>query len=362
MNRKILILSLLSFALLFTASLSFAAFPGEKTSKVKAAVSFTPHVTVTHRHVARISPFQDEANFVVCGHYGDSSVTHMEIEYYINNDSSTIATLPLKEISTPFESAELTVPSAVTSFSYRFVSVVDNNHLDKKYYPYNSNTWIHVPVADYSTKTIGVSGGSIILDNGDQRYGYSEMLIRPDSLSGDRLIQMKECDINSFGASTADLVRLYDISTQQTLSKAAQITLYYGSSNEGKYVVKYWDGISWKKINSSQVQDTLNKTITFESASFGQYGIFIKGEDDDSGYRPEYRVLKFGGKTAFRNLQAGDTVTIYDINGRQVKKLASPPFEWDGRKDNGSYAESGSYIYQIKVGGKIISGSIAFVK
>ncbi|MCL1971439.1 MAG: hypothetical protein FWG57_00395, partial [Endomicrobia bacterium] len=358
MNRKILTLSLLSFALLFTASLSFAAFPGEKTSKVKAAVRFTPNVTVNHRHVMRISPFQHEVNFVVRGSYGNPSVTHMAVEYYINNDTSTTTTLtleaiptPLDEISTSFQSSELTVPSHAASFSYRFVAVVDNNHADKKYYPYISNTWIHVPVLDYSTQTIGISGGSIILDSGDQRYGYSEMLIRPDSLSGDRLIQMKECDINSLGA-TPDLVKLYEISTQQTLSKAAQITLYYGSSNEGKYIVKYLDGTSWKKINLSKPQDTLNKTVTFEAASFGQYGIFIEVSAPPPPYRPEYRVFKFGEKLKFGDLlQAGDVVTIFDINGRRIRRLTEPPFEWDGRKDNGSYAESGSYIYQIKVDG-----------
>jgi hypothetical protein len=138
--------------------------------------------------------------------------------------------------------------------------------------------------------------------------------------------------------------------------------LYYGSSNEGQYVVKYLNGNTWQKVNSAQTQDVLSKTISFESSDRGHYGIFVKTEEVDTSHRPQYRVFRMGDKLAFKNLQIGNTVTIYDINGRQVRRLTTAPFEWDGRRDSGSYVESGSYIYQIKVDGKIISGSVAFVK
>ena len=46
-----------------------------------------------------------------------------------------------------------------------------------------------------------------------------------------------------------------------------------------------------------------------------------------------------------------------------VKKVALS-CGWDGKKDDGNWADSGTYIYQLKIQGKdkLISGTIAFVK
>jgi hypothetical protein len=142
--------------------------------------------------------------------------------------------------------------------------------------------------------------------------------------------------------------------------------MYYGDlpPNINNIEVRWLDGTTWQKVNFTN--DTNMRTVTVNLAltntKLGYYAIFEKSNLTDNDYRPEYRVFKFGEKIVFRNLQAGDTVTILDINARQVRKLTAPPFEWDGKKDNGSYAESGSYIYQIKVDGKIISGTVVFVK
>lgn len=69
-----------------------------------------------------------------------------------------------------------------------------------------------------------------------------------------------------------------------------------------------------------------------------------------------------GEKITFRGLKEGDTVTIFNLKGQPIKTLATAPFEWDGRTNSGGYAESGSYIYQIKVEGRVVSGSLAFVR
>ena len=63
----------------------------------------------------------------------------------------------------------------------------------------------------------------------------------------------------------------------------------------------------------------------------------------------------------------GDSVKIYNVNGKKVREITSGTdegFNWDGKDDNGRYVESGTYIYQIKVKdrSKVISGTVAFVK
>ena len=68
----------------------------------------------------------------------------------------------------------------------------------------------------------------------------------------------------------------------------------------------------------------------------------------------------------FPNLVEGDVVKIFSVNGKKIAEVSgdsSGKIVWDGRKDNGDWAKSGIYIYQIKVKetGKLISGTIVFV-
>ena len=84
--------------------------------------------------------------------------------------------------------------------------------------------------------------------------------------------------------------------------------------------------------------------------------------------RVKSRISTYGG-FKFNNLKEGDVVKIYNVNGKKVAELnagTADGFEWLGRKgtnNSGDWAESGTYIYQIKVkdDSKIISGTIAFV-
>lgn len=97
-------------------------------------------------------------------------------------------------------------------------------------------------------------------------------------------------------------------------------------------------------------------------------------EVPDEGYRPEKRVRvksrisNYGG-FKFKNLQDGDVVKIYSVNGKKVAELnagTADGFEWlgkEGTNNSGDWAKSGIYIYQIKLKkeSKIISGTVSFV-
>lgn len=103
----------------------------------------------------------------------------------------------------------------------------------------------------------------------------------------------------------------------------------------------------------------------------------VTSEPSDNDYRPAKRVRVksrisnpgYGG-FKFNNLTDGDVVKIYNVSGKKVAELNAPEgaegFERKGREgtnNNGDWAKSGTYIYQIKLKekSKVISGTIAFV-
>ena len=66
----------------------------------------------------------------------------------------------------------------------------------------------------------------------------------------------------------------------------------------------------------------------------------------------------------FKNMEDGDVLKIYTVNGKKIREISSGTpdgFVWDGRKDNGDWAKSGIYVYQLKHDGKLVSGTIVFV-
>ena len=114
-----------------------------------------------------------------------------------------------------------------------------------------------------------------------------------------------------------------------------------------------------------------DKIVSAKINKAGYYALFTDVKLLDNDYRPAKRVIvkaraqNRGDVFAFNYLKDGDTVKIYNVNGKKVREIKSGTdegFNWDGKDDNGHYVESGTYIYQIKVDGKVISGTIAFVK
>jgi hypothetical protein len=222
------------------------------------------------------------------------------------------------------------------------------------------------------SQLVETTGGSLVLQSGDQRRGNTLKSFASGALLSASNFRIKELytseslpyigslrPIIAYEFTPADIV----VNSQALMPT---ITLYYGDlpPNMNNIEVRWLNGSTWQNVNFTN--DTNMRTVTVNlsltNTKLGYYAIFDKVPLTDNDYRPEYRVFLMGEKLVFRNLQAGDTVTIFDINGRQVRKLNTSPFEWDGRRDSGGYAESGSYIYQIKVNGKIISGSVAFVR
>ncbi len=327
---------------------------------------------IMHLDIQRISPYQ--LNVVVKGAVSGSFVTKTEMEYYVDSDSTTITTVATNN-QFDFTTNPVSLPVGTQTFAYRLVVSCDNSDPTQiKYHP-SGDTWIEVPVLSSAAKTIGAPGGSLLLDNEDQRYGKSLLTVPSAALTSDVNIVFTECDIDGtyIWPPSKDIVKIYKIDPElHVLNSAngnlaspyatspADLTLYYGANNNGKYVIKFWDGTAWVELTS--VQDMSKKTVSAKVSQLGYFAIFASSAKADNEYRPDTRSFMPGEKIQFKNLSDGDSVTIYNLRGKQVRKISSDPFEWDGRTDGGGYAESGSYIYQIKVNGKIISGSLALIR
>ena len=140
-----------------------------------------------------------------------------------------------------------------------------------------------------------------------------------------------------------------------------------------KFTMQYQNGTDWETATSANLSvDKTYQMYSFAAADIGLYRVIESISLSNSSYRPDNRIVvkgKVGSSYPgfeFKYLQQGDSITIYNLKGRKIRKISadgSDPTIWDGKKDNGDWAESGTYIYQIKLksGGDAISGTIAFV-
>jgi len=154
--------------------------------------------------------------------------------------------------------------------------------------------------------------------------------------------------------------------------KPATLTLSYqwiasmGSKNENNLKIAWHDRYEWRIVGGEVDKD--DKTISTKITHLGYYGLFSV-RPTASLYRSKERILtpawKDGknDKAIFDGLNdISTTIKIYDVTGKRVREIEDLPYEWDGKDDDGDIVESGVYIYQFKVNGEIISGTIAIAK
>jgi hypothetical protein len=70
-------------------------------------------------------------------------------------------------------------------------------------------------------------------------------------------------------------------------------------------------------------------------------------------------IFQFGDADVSGGVLTGQ---IFDVNGMKVGGLKPGPdsttLMWDGKSDNGNVVPAGIYIYQIKVNGETVNGSV----
>jgi hypothetical protein len=256
--------------------------------------------------------------------------------------------------------------------------------------PVSTETVVYVTsVIAISSKTVNPAASepvTVTLESGDQTAGNTSITFIPNSFTGTQNIIITQLDPASlpaftgadFGASKASeadyFVALYLIEPEGLeVSPKSTLTLYFGDANPSKLFMKHRDVETgrWITITDNVVIDASLKTISGRISQLGYYAVSTQGSMPDTDYRPARRVVIMGRDTfKFANMTNGDKLKIFNINGRKVREITtidsdySDGFEWDGTKDDGSWAESGTYIYQLNIQGKdkLINGTIAFVK
>lgn len=380
MNKKIKNSLLLLMAAILTPVCIFGAI-----YTYDAVVTIgAPTLTIVHTQPMQVPPVNRE--LVVVG-----TVTFSDIASFNQLDF----TYTLEGSSTTTESITNIIPISATS--YRFSKGIEiNQNSGNISYQFTASGQIgsislSTTTALYVTTVTAVSSQSVdplnpvpvVLESGDQTAGNTSIVFVNGSFTGTQNITITQLDPANPPASGADFgankasetdyfVALYLIEPEGLeVSPKATLTLYFGDANPSKLFMKFRESNGkWVTITDNVVIDATMKTISARIGKLGYYAVSTQGSMPDTDYRPVKRVVIMNQSTfKFENMNDGDKLKIFNINGKKVREITTrgtypSGFEWDGRKDDGGWAESGTYIYQLSIQGKdkLISGTIAFVK
>lgn len=394
MIKKISI-AILSLIVLFGVYVCTFASP---INIVKSAFAKFPKIIdakITHTAITTVSAIDRLLNAKISVDFGSYVSATAKIIYSVNGGSTQEE--PVNEGKKINNNQDFYI--SLPQFSDTDTSVSYQIKIDLKdavgntayaYWPSSDTSKFNTSqITSIASKVIGASGGTVELESGNQEIGNSAVTIQPGTFTSDIEVIIEEFDPNdemflsakiSKAKSVQERVRAYTITTVPAI-ETFSLPLTVQLSNDTKiiakkFVLKYRkdNSIPWNKSEKIKINsiDTVQKLLFATVTKTGQYMIFVSSDLSDNDYRPENRVrvksrISSYGGFKFNNLQEGDSVKIYTINGKKIAELTAGDaegFEWKGRKgtnNSGDWAESGTYVYQIKVNGKLISGTIAFV-
>jgi hypothetical protein len=137
--------------------------------------------------------------------------------------------------------------------------------------------------------------------------------------------------------------------------------------------VYYWDGAVYQRLGG-KVEEQEEGYIKVQVENTGVFAIYasapldralIRGWAAPNPFTPNQSGDK-SDRTMFhlvlRDPNATFTIKIYDLNGRLIRTLPQSSRIWDGMDERGRVVEAGIYIYQIRSGRDVISGTVVLVK
>ena len=386
---------LIAFALLVSLGLANVYAASTETVKtIRSEVDFTfIDPIVEHEKIDTVLA-GGILNAKVYANFGEASAANAVLEYKLDSGEVVEVTkdaIPNRRnfyIGT--EKGAITKDNQIIEYRIKVTFATD----DGDYIVYapveaSSETFVTANVVSVIEETIdGSAGGQKKVFCGDQSKegdnGYVTVTVPAGAYSGEHKVTVNfldDTDSSSQGSGSG--------STRENIISTASVEVeglseidspiqiknlpLQADTNANKFTIQYENGMDWETATGANLSvDKTNQIYSFVAAKLGAYRVIESINLSNSSYRPKNRIVVKGkiGSTypgfEFKYLQQGDSITIYNLKGRKVRKISadgSDPVIWDGRKDNGDWAESGTYIYQIKLksGGDAISGTLAFV-
>jgi len=376
MNNMKKIFIFLSFVIVsfFVSADLYAVTVSTSTQFRARAVISEPTISIVHSPVTKVSPVPKEMVVVGSVNVGSSPnyLSELKIIYTLPGGTETTEDISFSSnLGNVTFSKRITFSQESGTISYKIrASAVIGVSISTE------TATNYAVISSSVSSNVGASGGTVALESGNQLYGNTKIVIPSGALASATDIVITEVDPAvtadlsiSKAASQETMLTCFDITPDIALNSSAVLTLYYGSRTTSQNIkIKRFSGSQWIDVSTATVNFS-SRTASVSVAQLGRYAAFAgSGLLPDNEYRPKKRVVVIGRSVfEFNNLMSGDVVKIYNINGKKIKEITSGDaggFEWDGKKDDGTWAESGAYIYQIKIEGKskLISGTIAFVR
>jgi len=236
------------------------------------------------------------------------------------------------------------------------------------------------PPQDYVEKNIGPPGGSLYLEDGTGVTIPEGALTKWVSVFIKRVKDLQSLPLGNRAAMPVKPVSAYEFGANDLdgkkidtlmFKKASTIILAYGDGEEilEKKLRIFWrDLLDWR-LSGGEVDIKKNIVTAKNVMHLSKFALFpIRFGLSADAYRPVRKIITpafkdgINDQVEFENLDGKQfTIGIYDITGKRIRILRNNPV-WDGTDDDGDIVESGVYIYQLKVEGKVISGVIAVAK
>ncbi len=323
--------------------------------------------------------------------FGDATSAIAVLEYKLDSGevkySTKTSIINKRDFYLGTEKGEITEDNSVVDYRIQ-VTFESSEGQYVLYTPVNasSETFSQATVVSKIEQVVdGGTGGVIEVFCGDQskdEKGTVKVVVPEGAYSGEHKVTVnflgnEDSSSQGSGSTRENIISTasVEIDGVSEINSTVQISNLplQTETNASKFIMQYENGSEWEKVSNANLSvDKMYQVYSFSAEQLGNYRVVESIDLSDSSYRPDNRIVvkgKVGNRYPgfeFKYLQEGDSITIYNLKGRKVRKITASGSDvtvWDGRKDNGDWAESGTYIYQIKIKGKsdAVSGTIAFV-
>ena len=388
---KTSLLSIVAFLMLFSCVNVFAEQTETLIKQISSRIEFSfVEPKVDHEKIDTVFA-NGILNAKVEAIFGDATYADAFLEYKI--DSGEVREVPKEDVSdgSPFyigiPKGEITKDNS--TIDYRIKVLFKSDEGDFTIYAptgADETNFVTATVINKIESQInGASGGEITAFCGDQSKGDEGTVIvtvPAGAYSGDHKVIVNFIDDSNNVSPSSSISEekenvistvSVDVEGVSSISQSIQVENLplQVETQANKFIMQYQNGSEWETAETANLNlDKVNQVFSFAVDNLGYYRVLESITLTNSSYRPVNRIIikgKIGERYPgfeFKYLKEGDSVTIYNLKGKKIRKITSgtaDAFVWDGKKDNGDWAKSGIYVYQIKVDGKLVSGTIVFV-